>query len=111
MDILSILGNEEHPAHLIQKDADPARYDAIAAKLCDKRIKLETELLDTTLSQEQKDSHLEALLTIKNDMAVFGITEIDYQAYIMRKQENNKDVTSHTETKSTHKPSKVMRAY
>lgn len=71
---------------MIQKDTDPVKYDAIASKLCDKRQTLEQELAHPDIDPTKRDDIAMELLQIKQDLAMFGITEIDYVAYIASKE-------------------------
>ncbi len=78
--------NNTQTNSLNQKDSDPARYDAIAAKLCDKRKLLEEKSHSNEVSQQEKEDLALLLIQIKQDMATFGISEIDYQAYLASKE-------------------------
>ncbi len=84
MPILDFFPKEKPINSLIQKDTDPNKYDAIAAKLCDKRTIIEEDL------KKSNDSEREVLAThlieIKDSMKTFGITEIDYQAYVAQRE-------------------------
>ena len=71
---------------LVQKDSDPAKYDAIAAKLCDKRKLIEDTSHQNSLPQEERENLALSLIQIKQDMTIFGISEIDYQAYLASKE-------------------------
>lgn len=73
---------------VIQKDIDAAKYDAVAAKLCEKRTVLEASLKDTSLTDEIRDEKALDLLRLKESMKTFGITEIDYQAYLAYKEKD-----------------------
>ena len=70
----------------IEKDTDPAKYDAIAAKLCDKRKLLEEKAHSNALSQIEREDVAIDLIQIKKEMGIFGISEIDYQAYLANKE-------------------------
>lgn len=58
-----------------------------------KRRKIEIELEDTTLDATKREENALALISLKESMKVFGITEIDYQAYI-HYQEKESTLTS-----------------
>jgi hypothetical protein len=74
------------PNPIIQKDVDAAKYDAVASKLCEKRKKLEDHLKESTLSDEDRAETLVEVARLRDSMKVFGITEVDYQAYIAFKE-------------------------
>ncbi len=67
---------------VIQKDTDGAKYDAIAAKLCEKRKGFEDHLVSTEISQVDREETSIELMRLKDSMRVFGVNEIDYQAYL-----------------------------
>jgi hypothetical protein len=73
------------PTPIIQKDIDAAKYDAVAAKLCEKRKKLEDHLAEAVLTDEDRAETLIEVARLRDSMKMFGITEIDYQAYIAYK--------------------------
>jgi hypothetical protein len=84
MDLTSLLNGETSSGSpVIQKDIDPAKFDAIAAKLCDRRSDIEQKIR-TTEGFEREELAIR-LLELKKDMSLFGISEIDYQAYIAQK--------------------------
>lgn len=91
MPILDFLPKEKPANYLIQKDTDPGKYDAIAAKLCDKRIAIEKEI-SASIGTEHEDLAIR-LVDTKDAMRTFGITEIDYQAYITQ-MESKKGTTT-----------------
>jgi hypothetical protein len=90
MDINSLLNNQSEKS-FIQKDVDPKKYDEIAGKLCDKRRVIEKILENKDIDQTTREDNALELIQIKKDLTLFGITEIDYQAYIA-----NKERDSHT---------------
>ena len=82
MDINDFIPKKPEPNPVIQKDIDATKYDAVAAKLCEKRKTLEFSLRGTEISQEGREESAIDLIRLKESMKVFGITEIDYQAYL-----------------------------
>ena len=88
MPILDFFPQEKPINSLIQKDTDPSKYDAIAAKLCDKRIGIEASLKNT--NDKEREALAISLIEMKGTMRTFGITEIDYQAYVAQR-ESKKD--------------------
>ena len=96
MDFSSLLNNTEKKDTLpIQKDADPAKYDAIAAKLCEKRYMYETDLNNGSLDEKAKEDTAFSLMQLRESMKTFGVTEVDYQAYLAY-QEKHKAETDPT---------------
>ncbi len=104
MSILNFSLEEKPSNSLIQKDADPSKYDAIAAKLCDKRITLE-ESLKTSTNKEREDLALR-LIEIRDAMKTFGITEIDYQAYVaqVESKKNESQLPLNITTQTNNQP-------
>ncbi len=86
MDINDFLPKKPEPIPVIQKSSDSQKYDAIAAKLCEKRHLLELSTKDETLSSEMREENAIEILRLKDSMKTFGITEIDYQAYLAYKE-------------------------
>jgi len=87
MDILDdLLPKKPESTPIIQKDADAVKYDAVAAKLCEKRKSIEEVLKDPALDQVLRDEKAMDLLQLRDSMRTFGITEIDYQAYLAYKE-------------------------
>lgn len=86
MDINDFLPKKLEPIPVIQKDADSAKYDAVAAKLCEKRKIMETTLKEGELPKEQREELALELMRLRESMKTFGITEIDYQAYLAFKE-------------------------
>jgi hypothetical protein len=87
MDIDSILYKKQEKS-LIQKDTDPQKYNEVAAKLCDKRKALEDGLAKETISPTNREDLALELIQLKKDLVLFGVTEIDYQAYIASHTKN-----------------------
>lgn len=80
MDLRSLITGENQKNNIIEKGADVSKYTAIAEKLCSKRMLLEHTLAqDLPLSEHEET--LSSLTLLKESMATFGISEIDYQAY------------------------------
>lgn len=92
MPILDFFPKEKPVNYLIQKDTDPGKYDAIAAKLCDKRIAIETEIA-ASVGTEHEELAIR-LVDTKDAMRTFGITEIDYQAYLSQRESKNDTLTA-----------------
>lgn len=87
---------------LIEKDNDPAKYDEIASKLCDKRKTLEKNLENKELEQSVREDTAFDLFQIKKDMTIFGISEIDYQAYLANKEKiGPQDISKEIPKKNT----------
>lgn len=74
------------PTPVIQKDVDGAKYDAVAAKLCEKRKSLEEIVKSPDLSPLAREEAAIELVRFRESMRTFGITEIDYQAYLAFKE-------------------------
>ncbi len=71
---------------IIQKDIDATKYDAVAAKLCEKRKKLEDHLAESVLTNEDRAETLVEVARLRDSMKMFGVTEVDYQAYLAYKE-------------------------
>lgn len=87
MPILDFFPKEKPVNSLIQKENDPIKYDAVASKLCDKRIIIEEQL--TTRANTEREAFTIRLIEIKDAMKTFGVTEIDYQAYVAQLESKN----------------------
>jgi hypothetical protein len=88
----------------IQKDTDPAKYDAIAMKLCDKRKLLEEKTHNSTLAQAEREDSAINLIQIKKDMEIFGISEVDYQAYLAHKEKQTNETLEESSQKNKIAP-------
>jgi hypothetical protein len=86
MDISNFLPKQPEQNPVIQKDIDADKYNAVAAKLCEKRKTLEDSLKGTEITPEVREENAIDLMRLKESMKVFGITEIDYQAYLAYKE-------------------------
>lgn len=86
MDLNDFLPKKTESIPVIQKDADTEKYDRIAATLCEKRLALEEKLKDQTLLATAREEHAMDLLLLKESMRTFGVTEVDYHAYIAYKE-------------------------
>ena len=86
MDFNEFLPKKIIPIPVIQKEADIEKYDAIAAKLCEKRLVLEEKLRDQTITDSARDEYATDLLQLKESMRTFGVNEVDYHAYLAYKE-------------------------
>lgn len=86
MDFNEFLPKKIIPIPVIQKEADTEKYDAIAAKLCEKRLVLEEKLRDQTITDSARDEYATDLLQLKESMRTFGVNEVDYHAYLAYKE-------------------------
>lgn len=82
MDINDFIPKKPEPIPVIQKDVDSEKYDAVAAKLCEKRRAIETNLKNPALTANLREESALDLVMLRESMRTFGITEIDYQAYL-----------------------------
>ncbi len=100
MDFTSLLNGETSSGSpVIQKDIDPAKFDAIAGKLCDRRSDIEQKIQAS--AGEEREELVIRLLELKKDMSLFGITEIDYQAYSAQKiRDSGQGVAPQTTTQA-----------
>lgn len=80
------------PNTLIQKDLDTDKYTVIATKLCDKRKDLEDALQDTSIDPAVREEKALALIDAKQNLSVFGVSEIDYQAYLSYKENSSEQM-------------------
>lgn len=67
---------------VIDPSLDPNKFLEIKEKLCAKRRTLETEL-----AEHQNEESLSNLNFHKESMKAFGITEVDYIAYLEKQKE------------------------
>lgn len=88
MDISDFILNtkEKEPNPIIQKSTDSVKYDAIAAKLCEKRYLLEHSLKDENIPLLVREENTLEITRLKDSMRAFGVTEIDYVAYLTYKE-------------------------
>jgi hypothetical protein len=86
MDINDFIPKKPEAIPIIQKDIDAVKYDAVAAKLCEKRKVLESRLKETEIERSVRDDLAIDYMQLKESMRVFGITEVDYQAYLAYKE-------------------------
>lgn len=70
------------PSTVIQKENDPVKYNEIRLKLCVKRSLLEETIKDTSLDQGTREDAAIDLVMLKDSMVAFGVSEIDYYAYL-----------------------------
>jgi lipoprotein NlpI len=85
MDIQDFLPKKNDTLPIIQKDVDAAKYDKVASQLCEKRKKLEDHLAQGELTDEDRAETLIEVARLRDSMKTFGITEVDYQAYLAYK--------------------------
>lgn len=83
MDFSSLLSNNQSSPSIIEEAIDPEKHAKVLASLCEKRIVLEKIIANKEINDEGET--VVALMQLKNDMTLFGISEIDYQAYCTRK--------------------------
>ena len=98
MDLISSLlsGNQSSPS-MIQEEVDPEKHAKILATLCGKRKDLEERLQDKERADTAENAIL--LFQLKNDMALFGISEVEYQAYLA-KNTTSQELPPHSSTAS-----------
>lgn len=82
MDLSSLLLDNQPSLSIIEEGIDPLKHAKILATLCSKR-----KLFEQTIANKEINDGGEtviALMQLKNDMALFGISEIDYQAHLAK---------------------------
>lgn len=83
MDLISsLLSDNQSSPSIIEAGIDPEKHAKILATLCEKR-----KTFEQTIAIKEPNDNGEtviALMQLKNDMALFGISEIDYQAYLAK---------------------------
>lgn len=89
---LALFANNQQENSIIQKDADPDKYATIVAKLCAKRKNLELSLNNTDLTSEAREESALSLLQLKSSMATFGVSEIDYHAYLAKEEQGDQQL-------------------
>ncbi len=83
MDLISSLLLENQPSpSIIEEGIDPLKHAKILATLCEKRKLFEQTIVNKDLSDGGET--VIALMQLKNDMTLFGISEIDYQAHLAK---------------------------
>ncbi len=82
MDLINSLLSDKQPSSLIEEGIDPEKHAKITQHLCEKRKNLEDKIKDK--ERTDLEENVTALFQLKNDMAIFGITEVDYQAYLAK---------------------------
>ncbi len=85
MDFTTSSNGESLPT-FIQNNDDLVRHKKIVATLCEKRFTLEEKIKDENLSLESREETALDLIQIKEDLTAFGISEIDYQTYLVSKE-------------------------
>lgn len=96
MDLQSLIEKslqKENP--IIEKEKDPLKYTEMVNKLCLRRKELEKLLAEGNTPTQAET--LSSLMFLKNSMATFGISEIDYQAYLVNQE---KEETKETESQT-----------
>ena len=74
---------------VIQKDLDHEKYEKILRTMSDKRRAIETTLQDTALDTTVREENALSLMQLKQDMSMFGISEVDYQIYLNKHKEED----------------------
>jgi hypothetical protein len=72
------------------------KYEGIKNKLCEKRKTLEFQV--TTTDGDVRDEIALDLMRLKESMRTFGVTEIDYQAYLSQQEKQKASTLEHTDT-------------
>lgn len=72
--------------------ADELKYKEITIKLCNKRLDLEKKTKDPAISPTEKEETAIKLIELKSSMATFGVSEVDYQAFL---EKNSKSTEAH----------------
>lgn len=96
MDFSELLQSSNNDNPIIQETIDPEKYTKILTTLCEKRKALEAALATPDLPTREEDTI--ALMQLKNDMALFNISEITYQAYLVKQEQTSSTPTSSTPT-------------
>ena len=92
MDLRDFIPSNNKPANtLISGDVDPEKYQKIATTLCEKRKAIEKKLENKELESAMREELALDLYQLKQDMLMFGISEITYQAYLAQEPEQGSD--------------------
>lgn len=94
MDFNSLFSNntsDQGSNSLIQKDADPAKYEAIKEKFCARRKLLDETLKNQDLEATARENAAFDLMQVKDDMRMLGISEIEYMTYLEREPASGSD--------------------
>ncbi len=91
MDLRDFIPVTKPPNTLISGDVDPDKYQKIATTLSEKRKSMEQQLASTELTSAEREELAFDLIQIKQDMLMFGISEISYQAYLAQEPEAGSD--------------------
>lgn len=79
MDI-NIFPKQDDVHEIISKDSGVDKFQKILGILCDKRSKLEESLAVPNQTNNELEQELKEL---KEEMKTFGISELDYQKYLV----------------------------
>lgn len=69
---------------LIQKDVDREKYEKITKTMYEKRKAIEENLKGENLEASLREAYAFSLMQIKEDMRMFGISEVEYQIYLAK---------------------------
>lgn len=72
--------SKDSPVSIFKEDA--ARFESIKQKLCEKRKLLESGMQSP--DQSTREQSALDLIQLKESMGIIGISEIDYQAYLVK---------------------------
>jgi len=91
MDISNLFSStsQDNNTSLIQKDLDAEKYEKITRTMYEKRRAIEITLEDTTLDATVREENALSLMQLKQDMSMFGISEVDYQIYLNKHKEED----------------------
>lgn len=109
MDLHNLL-SDTAPTSVIQEGIDPEKHMKIVTTLCEKRKALELSMKDE--SKPLDGEAVNDLLQLKNDMVMFGITEIQYQAYLAKEEPRAPAVVAPTPRKEevSHQLTETIQA-
>lgn len=84
MNLNDLLSDNTAAPSFIAKEVDPEKHEKIIATLCEKRKALEEAV---AMKGPEAEQSVISLLQLKNDMLLFGITEVQYVAYVESRKE------------------------
>lgn len=97
MNLNDLLADDNSAPSFIAKDIDPEKHEKVVATLCEKRKLLEETV---ALKGDGAADAIVSLFQLKNDMLLFGITEVEYLAYVEKSKEKAKEPNTVIEMES-----------
>lgn len=85
--IFNLGANNPSPGGIFSGNDDPERFERIKKALCERRYEVEKILKDENITPEVREENALLLIEKKHNLEVFGISEVDYQAFLAKKDQ------------------------